>query len=532
MLQSKSKSKSKSQSQSAAALAAAALAPHTRAFRSTSSAEQASAGLAVSAETDTQSELARMNEELASIDSDPLQVLRWTMQEFDGRIAMSTSFGIQSAVLLHLATTIKPDVPVVWVDTGYLPTETYQYAEALTEALGLNLQIASNSTWTPARMEAIHGKLWEREDEEAHSLYGSMRKVEPMAGALDALEPNPLVLLSGLRAAQTRARANMKQMGFQQGRFKVLPLLRMTDDDVAAYMDRFDLPAHPLSAKGYVSVGDWHSSRPVAEGEDPRDSRFGGKFQECGLHVDSHDEPAAAAAAEAPSSSSTSPTSPPPTVASASAVEALAAEPIAPIKLEPASLDVTGVEALGLTRVHPETNLAVIMVKKLTEDGTFCRKCIDVAGKIEADGLTERIGHTLVANVLDQESEGVVLAKHFGVATAPFFLVRDLATEQAKGEWSVMNSYLQLRKRLEKAADVVLASKETAADPVREDEARHDEAYLGALDSLRLLQLQVEKTQLQMREQQVAMGAAHKALLRRAEELGLQEAQAQAQQQD
>ena len=99
---------------------------------------------------------------------------------------MSTSFGIQAAVLLHLATTVVPDIPVVWVDTGYLPRETYLYADELTQTLGINLKIVSNPSWTPARMEALHGKLWEEDKSESHKLYGDLRKVVPMNMGLNA----------------------------------------------------------------------------------------------------------------------------------------------------------------------------------------------------------------------------------------------------------------------------------------------------------------------------------------------------------
>mmetsp|Transcript_10283 Transcript_10283/g.18120 ORF Transcript_10283/g.18120 Transcript_10283/m.18120 type:complete len:516 (-) Transcript_10283:84-1631(-) len=440
---------------------------------------------------DRESMLASMNEQVQPISEDPLQVLAWAMETFEGRLAMSTSFGIQSAVLLHLATQVKPDIPVVWVDTGYLPTETYQYAQELTDTLQLNLHVASNPTWTPARMEAIHGKLWEKDEADAHALYGRMRKAEPLQAGLNALEPNPLVLLSGLRASQTKARANMPPVGFQGGRFKVLPLLRMSDEDVVTYMDKNDLPAHPLQAKGYVTVGDWHSSRPVEEGEDPRNTRFGGKFQECGLHVEEH-EPVNA--------------------------EAKTPEPEQPqMPIGPPSLEATNVKSLGLTRVHPETDMAVIMVKKLTEDRTYCRKCNDVSEKMEVDGITKWIGEVSVADVLDSTSEGAKLAKHFGVATAPFFLVRSRETQEKNGEWQVVRSYLQLRKMLEKQADHVIAAQEHAND----DPMETDAVYRETSQNLQALKEEINKLQLELRAKADAVKASEQALKDRAQELGV-----------
>lgn len=156
-----------------------------------------------------------MNEEVTPFlrgekGGDPVGAITWAAREFDGRVAMSTSFGIQAAVLLHMATRVMPNIPVVWVDTGYLPKETYTYAEELKQTLGLNLIVSSNVAWSPARMEAIYGKLWEKDDTESHTLYGKLRKVEPLASGLASIAPNPLVLLSGLRAGQTKARASME----------------------------------------------------------------------------------------------------------------------------------------------------------------------------------------------------------------------------------------------------------------------------------------------------------------------------------
>mmetsp|Transcript_496 Transcript_496/g.1214 ORF Transcript_496/g.1214 Transcript_496/m.1214 type:complete len:531 (-) Transcript_496:467-2059(-) len=450
---------------------------------------------------DTASELERMNGELLRVERDPLDVLRWAMEEFDGRLAMSTSFGIQSAVLLHMATQVKPDIPVVWVDTGYLPPETYQYAETLRETLGLNLTVSSNTEWSPARMEALYGKLWEKDDAESHSLYGRLRKVEPLKAGLDSLKPNPLVLLSGLRASQTKARAGMKPVSYQQGRFKLLPMLRMTDEDVVEYMDKHDLPAHPLQAKGYHTVGDWHSSRPVQEGEDPRNSRFGGKFQECGLHVETHEPVETPAAPATPKAGK----------------KAAAPKQV----LKPESLEKTGVKALGLTRVNPDTDIATIMVKKLTEDGTYCRKCNDVAEKIIKDNVSDYIGYTAVANVLDPTSEGAVLAKHFGVATAPFFLVRDAEAEAEEGEWKVVRSYLQLRKQLEKAAEHKLAANEVAS-PTAHAKAEHDPELIKTKASLDAMKADITKLQVELREKQNAALKIEKQFHGRATELGLE----------
>lgn len=395
---------------------------------------------------DLPSVLGELNDRVNPIIADPLAIMRWTVEEFEGRVAMSTSFGIQSSILLHIATQVMPDIPVVWVDTGYLPKETYEYAELLTETLNLNLIVKSNQTWSPARMEAIYGKLWESDNVEEHTLYGRLRKVEPMNEGLDSIKPNPRVLLSGLRAAQTKARANMPVVNHQNGRFKVLPMLKMSDEAVDEYMDMYDLPKHPLVAQGYATVGDWHSSRPVQEGEDHRNTRFGGKFEECGLHVESHE----------------------PVQATDDKVEAKEDSIYA---LE--SFKQTGVEALETTFANPETEIAVIMIKKVMEDGSYCRKCIDVQGKIEQDGVADWIGYTGFAEVTNSESEGARLAKHFEIGTAPFFLVRTFEEEKEGKEWKIVRSYLQLRNMLTKAqAAVEKKIEETAESPDKNEIAK------------------------------------------------------------
>ena len=211
------------------------------------------------------------------------ETIAWAAEAWGGRLALSTSFGIQSAVMLHLVSQIAPDVPVVWVDTGYLPAETYRFADELTKRLDLDLHVAE-AALSPARMEALYGKLWEGSREEL-DLYHRLRKVEPLERALRSLGSE--ALLSGLRADQTDHRATLPRVGRHNGRAKILPLLHWTSRDVHAYLKAHDLPYHPYFERGYASVGDWHSSRPAGSDDaHERDGRFGGRTQECGLHLE------------------------------------------------------------------------------------------------------------------------------------------------------------------------------------------------------------------------------------------------------
>lgn len=216
-------------------------------------------------------------------DRQALTLIEAASRRHGQELVVSTSFGIHSAAMLHLATEVAPGLPVVWVDTGYLPAETYRFAEDLIARLDLNLHVAQPEL-SPARMEAVHGRLWERGDLAALDLYDRIRKVEPMHAALDQLGATGW--LAGLRAEQTAHRKTLSPITEQWGREKFLPMLDWSTRDVHGYLTRHDLPLHPLFEEGYASVGDWHTSRPVHEGDpDERSGRFLGLKQECGIHV-------------------------------------------------------------------------------------------------------------------------------------------------------------------------------------------------------------------------------------------------------
>lgn len=222
-----------------------------------------------------------LSEELAS--SSPLECVERAARLYGRGLVMTTSFGTQSAVLLHLATAVVPGIPVVWIDTGYLPVETYRYAERLTERLRLKLHVYQ-SDLSPARMEALHGKLYQEHSPESLKEYNRIRKVEPLHRALRELSAT--AWLTGVRAEQTSRRSRLGRVSRQWGMVKVHPLLNMTRADVERYLRVYALPRHPLEKQGYATVGDWHSSRPVSESDtDERATRFHGLAQECGIHL-------------------------------------------------------------------------------------------------------------------------------------------------------------------------------------------------------------------------------------------------------
>jgi phosphoadenosine phosphosulfate reductase len=215
--------------------------------------------------------------------AEALEIIEWAAQTFGLGLVMSTSFGIQAAVMLHLATRVLPDIPVIWVDTGYLPPATYRFAEKLIQDLNLNIQVYQ-SPMSPARMEAIHGRLWQQSEVESLNRYDQLRKVEPMQRALRDL--GATAWLAGLRAEQTQHRQTLSIVEQQGTLYKVLPILNWSTADIHAYLQDHNLPYHPLKEKGYATVGDWHSSRPMTDqDEHERQTRFQGMKQECGLHL-------------------------------------------------------------------------------------------------------------------------------------------------------------------------------------------------------------------------------------------------------
>jgi phosphoadenosine phosphosulfate reductase len=208
-------------------------------------------------------------------------IIRWAIDAFGKSLVLQTSAGIQSAVMLHLATQIDPNMKVVFVDTGYLPQETIRYMETLRSELSVNLTTVRPQL-TPDQIESKYGKLWELN----HTLYGEITKVEPMKRAVNDL--GAAAVLSGVRAEQTANRYALEKVSYDMAcdRPKVLPILDWSKDQIYKYLDKHRLPRHPLESVGFATVGDNHSSRAMEAGEvDERATRFGGKAQECGLHA-------------------------------------------------------------------------------------------------------------------------------------------------------------------------------------------------------------------------------------------------------
>jgi phosphoadenosine phosphosulfate reductase len=237
--------------------------------------------MSVTAQNASAARLEDWNRELESLSASDR--VRRVLEEFRGHAALSTSFGVQAAVMLHLVTRVDPQIPVVFIDTGYLFPETYRFAAELTERLGLNLKVYTPAL-TPARQEALQGKLWEQ-GVEGLEKYGRINKVEPMNRALR--EIGARAWLTGLRREHAATRGELPVVKQQNRMLKVHPIIDWTDRQVGEYLREHGLPYHPLWEQGYISVGDVHSTTRYADGMRPEDTRFSGLKRECGLHEQS-----------------------------------------------------------------------------------------------------------------------------------------------------------------------------------------------------------------------------------------------------
>jgi len=204
----------------------------------------------------------------------------WALENLPGEYVLSSSFGIQAAISLHLVNQIRPDIPVILTDTGYLFPETYQFIDELTDKLKLNLQVY-RAPQSPAWQEARYGKLWEQ-GVEGIEKYNDINKVEPMNRALKALQAQ--TWFAGLRREQSESRAHLPVLELQRGLCKVRPSIGWYNRTVYQYVQKHGLKYHPLWDEGYLSVGDTHTTRKWEPGMAEEDTRFFGLKRECGLH--------------------------------------------------------------------------------------------------------------------------------------------------------------------------------------------------------------------------------------------------------
>jgi phosphoadenosine phosphosulfate reductase len=231
-------------------------------------------------EPDSPRELEQLNRAFESLPAQ--QRVERASELLPGPQVLTSSFGAQAAVMLHLVNKVIPRIPVVLIDTGYLFPETYRFIDDLTEKLNLNLKVFRSDA-SPAWQETRFGKLWEN-GLTGIEQYNRMNKQEPLDRALRELRAE--TWFAGLRRAQGATRAEIVPIEIKRGRYKVHPLFDWSDRDIGRYLSKHGLPYHPLWDKGYLSIGDWHTTRSLAEVDSMEELRFFGLKRECGMHED------------------------------------------------------------------------------------------------------------------------------------------------------------------------------------------------------------------------------------------------------
>ena len=207
----------------------------------------------------------------------PQEILRAAFERYDGHIALVSSFGTESAVLLHMVAQIRPDAPVLFLDTGMLFGQTLDYRKQLAAGLGLT----DVRDLRPAHQDlAVHDPgqdLWKSDTDACCHI----RKVAPLSQALGEFD----AWITGRKRFHGGDRLRLRVVEAAEGKIKFNPLANWTKADLDAYGAEHALPAHPLVEFGYPSVGCWPCTNP-AEGDDLRAGRWAGSDKtECGIHV-------------------------------------------------------------------------------------------------------------------------------------------------------------------------------------------------------------------------------------------------------
>lgn len=210
---------------------------------------------------------------------DELETLRIAIKEqFPGRIALVSSFGSESAALLHLVAAVDRSTPVIFLETGKHFSQTLGYRNRLANLLGLT-NVRDIRPAADALIERdSDGGLW-RHDADACC---TLRKVEPLQAALQGFD----AWITGRKQFHGGQRLTLPVFEASGSHIKVNPIVGWSKEDVDAYDRRHRLPAHPLIAQGFPSIGCWPCTHPVADGEDQRTGRWRGAAKtECGIHA-------------------------------------------------------------------------------------------------------------------------------------------------------------------------------------------------------------------------------------------------------
>jgi phosphoadenosine phosphosulfate reductase len=219
---------------------------------------------------------ARLDAELRH--AHPRTVLEAAVETFGDKLALVSSFGAESAVLLHLASKVKPDIPMLFLDTGMLFGQTLDYRRQLAAKLGLTDVRDLRPAYQDLATADPEAKLWQTDTDACCNV----RKVLPLDRALAEFDG----WVTGRKRFHGGSRLALPVVEQAGHQVKFNPLANWTKEDLDAYAAEYDLPAHPLVAQGFPSIGCWPCTKPVEEGQDVRAGRWAGSDKtECGIHV-------------------------------------------------------------------------------------------------------------------------------------------------------------------------------------------------------------------------------------------------------
>lgn len=220
---------------------------------------------------------ARLDAELRH--AHPRTIIEAAVETFGDRLALVSSFGAESAVLLDIAAKVRPDIPVLFLDTGMLFGQTLDYRKTLAARLGLTDVRDLRPHYQDLATTDPDAKLWQTDTDACCNL----RKVVPLDLALEDFD----AWLTGRKRFHGGARLSLPVVEQADGRVKFNPLANWTKADLDAYMEENNLPAHPLVAAGFPSIGCWPCTHPVEDAaDDLRAGRWAGSQKtECGIHV-------------------------------------------------------------------------------------------------------------------------------------------------------------------------------------------------------------------------------------------------------
>ena len=200
-------------------------------------------------------------------------------RQFPGRIALVSSFGTESAILLHMVAQIDKNLPIVFLETGKLFAETLAYRDELTALLGLTDVRSIRPSGAQLAAYDPDGRLWEKDPD----LCCAIRKTNPLDEALEGFE----AWITGRKRNQSSSRAQLElQETGADGRITINPLAFWSEAELEAYFGAHNLPHHPLQTQGYSSIGCATCTQKPLPGEDKRSGRWAGKAKtECGIHM-------------------------------------------------------------------------------------------------------------------------------------------------------------------------------------------------------------------------------------------------------